>query len=164
MPISCSSALKNIRNYSILMHLFRYAEEVVIAARPFALTTVYCSTVSLICVFLEFITNQPIAIILQGLAMVAAGLSEVFMYCWPAEYLIHMNNNVAEAAFNMLENNHFIELWKCLQIIIMRSQKPIKIAIPCLMPALSLNYFTAYLSTILSYFTTLRVMMDDDKN
>ncbi|XP_077271031.1 odorant receptor 4-like isoform X1 [Temnothorax americanus] len=144
--------------------LLKYAEEVAIAARPFALTTVYCSTFSSICVFLEFITNQPIAIILQGLVMVAAGLSEVFMYCWPAEYLIHMNNNVAEAAFDMLENNHFIELWKCLQIIIMRSQKPIKIAIPCLMPALSLNYFTAYLSTILSYFTTLRVVMDDDKS
>ncbi|XP_071565664.1 uncharacterized protein [Temnothorax nylanderi] len=135
--------------------LLKYTEEVAIAARPFALTTIYCSTVSMICAFLLFITCLGLAV---------AALSEVFMYCWPAEYLTHMSKNIAETALYMLENNNFIELWKCLQIIIMRSQKPIKTAIPCLMPALSLNYFTAYLSTILSYFTTLRVMMDDDKN
>ncbi|XP_024873155.1 uncharacterized protein LOC112455444, partial [Temnothorax curvispinosus] len=36
--------------------LLKYTEEVAIAARPFALTTVYCSTVSMICFFLLFIT------------------------------------------------------------------------------------------------------------
>ncbi|XP_071634705.1 uncharacterized protein [Temnothorax longispinosus] len=144
--------------------LIKYAEKVAIAARPFALTAIYCSTISIICFFLMVITNQSTAIIFQCLGLGIASLLEVFMYSWPAEYLMYMSNNVAEVAFHLLENNHFIELWQCLQIIIMRSQIPIEVKIPCLMPALNLNYFTAYLSTILSYFTTLRVMMDDDKN
>ncbi|XP_071634707.1 odorant receptor 43a-like isoform X2 [Temnothorax longispinosus] len=144
--------------------LLKYAEEVAISARPFALSTLYCSTLCLICIFLDLITDQPIAKMLHFFTLSLAALSEVYMYSWPAEYLMHTSKCVAEAAFHMLENNHFIELRKCLQIVIMRSQKPIEVTIPCLMPPLSLNSFTTYLSTILSYFTTLRVMMDDDKN
>jgi len=56
---------------------------------------------------------------------------------------ITQTKDVAEATFNMLENDHFIKVWKCLQIIIMRSQKPVTISIPCLMPTLSLHYFTS---------------------
>ncbi|XP_071634701.1 uncharacterized protein [Temnothorax longispinosus] len=144
--------------------LLKYAEEVAISARPFALSTLYCSTVCLICTCLFFLTDQPIAKLLHFFTLSLAALSEVYMYSLPAENLMHTSKSVAETAFHMLENNHFIELWKCLQIVIMRSQKPIEVTIPCLMPALSLNSFTTYLSTILSYFTTLRVVMDDDKS
>lgn len=101
-------------------------------------------------------------------------IAEVFMYAWAAEHLMFMVNyllfiffllililffyvyyffqcqNVAEAAFNLLENNHlinFIKIWECLQFIIIRSQKPVKISVPCFLPTLSLNYFTSVRST-----------------
>ncbi|XP_011866428.1 PREDICTED: uncharacterized protein LOC105561238 [Vollenhovia emeryi] len=96
--------------------------------------------------------------------MAAGCVVEVFMYTWPAEFLMRTNYEVGHAAFNLLENNHlsnFIQIWQLLQFIIMRCQEPIVVSIPCLMPELSFNYFSKYLSTILSYFTTLRVMMDD---
>ncbi|XP_018305418.1 uncharacterized protein [Mycetomoellerius zeteki] len=113
---------------------------------------------------LWFTSHQPVLLIVQFFGMSIIGISEVFMYTWPAEHLMYMSKYVAETAFHMLENNHLIKMWKCLQIIIMRSQKPVTISIPCLLPILSLNYFTSYLSAILSYFTSLRVMMDDDNN
>ncbi|XP_011053768.1 PREDICTED: uncharacterized protein LOC105145704 [Acromyrmex echinatior] len=99
--------------------------------------------------------------IFQFFGISIIGTLEVFTYTWPAEHLMYMSKDVAEATFNMLENDHLIKIWKCLQIIIMRSQKSVTVSIPCLLPILSLNYFTSYLSTVLSYFTTLRVIMDD---
>ncbi|XP_018363966.1 PREDICTED: uncharacterized protein LOC108761750 [Trachymyrmex cornetzi] len=109
-------------------------------------------------------SHQPTAIILQFSFVGITGIAEVFLYTWPAEHLMYMSKDVAQTAFYMLKDIHLIEVWKCLQIIIMRSQKPIIVSIPCFLPELSLSYFTSYLSTILSYFTTLRVMMDDDNN
>ncbi|XP_077271025.1 uncharacterized protein LOC143902199 isoform X2 [Temnothorax americanus] len=151
----------------IHQELLEYATEVALVARPFAFTSICCSMTSIISTFLVLVTKQPILMILQFMAMSLACITEVFMYTWAADYLIFMCQNVAQAAFNILENNHLInltEIRKCLQIIIMRSQKPIKISIPCFLPTLSLDYFTSYLSTILSYFTTLRVMMNNDNN
>ncbi|XP_018363963.1 PREDICTED: putative odorant receptor 92a [Trachymyrmex cornetzi] len=133
--------------------LLKYAKEVTICAGPFAFVTICCSTVGSI--------HQPILLIFQFFGMGVIGISEVFMYNWPAEHLMYTSKHVAEIAFHMLENNHLIKMWKCLQIIIMRSQKPVTVSMPCFLPILSLNYFTSYLSTILSYFTTLRVIMDN---
>ncbi|XP_011053779.1 PREDICTED: odorant receptor 67c-like [Acromyrmex echinatior] len=144
--------------------LLKYAKEVTICVGPFAFITICCSSVGLIVIFLLFISHQPILLIFQFFGMSIIGISEVFMYTWPAEHLMYTSKYVAETAFHMLENNHLIKMWKCLQIIIMRSQKPVTVSIPCFLPILSLNYFTSYLSTILSYFTSLRVMMDNDNN
>ncbi|XP_011705796.1 PREDICTED: uncharacterized protein LOC105460995, partial [Wasmannia auropunctata] len=105
--------------------------------------------------------KQPLPLKVQFLGIGFIGTTEVFMYSWPAEHLIHMTHEVAQAAFYILEDNRIMEMWKCLQIIIMRSQKPVTISIPIFLPEVSLSYFSSYLSTVLSYFTTLRVMMEE---
>ncbi|XP_011860053.1 PREDICTED: uncharacterized protein LOC105557415 isoform X2 [Vollenhovia emeryi] len=146
--------------------LLEYSTEVARVARPFVFASVCCSITSIIASFLLFITKQPTVILIQYFGLSAACISEVFMYNWPGEHLMFTCHDIGQVVFsNILENSHltnFIDIWKCLQIIIMRSQKPVKISIPCFIPALSLNYFTSYLSTIFSYFTTLRVMMNDN--
>ncbi|XP_011705797.1 PREDICTED: uncharacterized protein LOC105460996 [Wasmannia auropunctata] len=144
--------------------LLNYARKVATVAGPFAFLSTCCSTIGLITVFLLWVTNQPIITIILSFGLVLISLTEVFMYIWPAEYLIYTSEDVGQAVFDMLEHNYFIGIWKYLQIIIMRSQKPVNVSIPCLLPALSYHYFTSYLSTVLSYFTTLRIMMTDDKN
>ncbi|XP_018305421.1 uncharacterized protein [Mycetomoellerius zeteki] len=109
-------------------------------------------------------THQPIPLLVQFSGLGIISLMEVFMFVWPGEHLISMCKNVAEAAYDVFKCNRSIKITKCLQIIIMRCQKPVIVSIPCLMPILSFNYFTTYCSTILSYFTTLRVMMENDYN
>ncbi|KYN38571.1 hypothetical protein ALC56_07054 [Trachymyrmex septentrionalis] len=135
--------------------LLKYAREVAIAARPFAFSTICCSTVCLILIFLLIIKRESTAAIIQFAGIGIIGVLEVFTYTWPAEHLMHMNKNVAEATFNMLENDHLIKIWKCLQIIIMRSQKPITISILCLLPILSLNYFTSLVTFEMENFCQL---------
>ncbi|XP_011860055.1 PREDICTED: uncharacterized protein LOC105557416 isoform X2 [Vollenhovia emeryi] len=122
--------------------LLKYAAEVSIAARPFAFISICCSTVTSITIFLVLMTKPPLPVLLHLCGLFTTGIVEVFMYTWPAEILMRTNFEVGELAFNLLES-HASKIWRRLQFIIMRCQKP-------------------YLSTILSYFTTLRVMMDDE--
>ncbi|KAL0099284.1 hypothetical protein PUN28_020095 [Cardiocondyla obscurior] len=142
--------------------LLEYGNDVSIATRPFAFITICCSTTCTITIFLLLLKEHSIIFAMWFIGLSVAGLIEVFMYTWPAEHLIHSITEVGYTAFEIFEKHYFVKIWKCLQIFIMRNQKPIIIRIPCLMPALSFNYFAAYLSTILSYFTTLRVVMIDD--
>ncbi|XP_077271029.1 odorant receptor 13a-like isoform X1 [Temnothorax americanus] len=141
--------------------LLEYAEEVALTVRPFALVTVFFSTVSLIIFGLIFITGVSFSLKIQCVFLATSALLEVFMYAWPAEHLIHISTNIAQAVFEMdwYEKSEYFR--KNLQMVILRSQKPILVVLPCGLPSLSLRYYASYLSTIFSYFTTMRIMFED---
>ncbi|XP_018313755.1 uncharacterized protein [Mycetomoellerius zeteki] len=142
-------------------NLLKYAEEVTILIRPIALSTVSFSTIALIIVGLILLTDQPLSMKIQCVGIMFSGLSVVFMYTWPAEHLIHISDEIGQAVFDMEWYQQPVALRKTLQIIMLRAQKPVIISVPCVMPALSLKYYASYLSTIFSYFTTLRVTMQN---
>ncbi|XP_072767274.1 odorant receptor 22c-like [Anoplolepis gracilipes] len=144
-------------------YLLKFATETAIAARPFALTTICCSTTSMVILGILLLINRSKLLIIKYIGLVLTGLSEVFAYTWPAEQLIYTSQDVAQAAFDIAWYDQSIKVQKCIQIIIRRSQKPITVAIACLMPTLSLNYFASYCSTIISFFTTFRAFLDDDE-
>ncbi|XP_014487255.1 PREDICTED: odorant receptor 49b-like [Dinoponera quadriceps] len=145
-------------------HLLKYAREVAYTVRPFALGTVFFSTVSLIVFGLILITGASLPLKIQFIFLAFSALSEVFMYAWPAEHLIHISSDVAHAAFETNWYDGSNNLRKNLQMIILRSQKPIVVALPCGLPSLSLRYYASYLSTIFSYFTTMRIMFEEQSN
>ncbi|XP_028050776.1 odorant receptor 85f isoform X2 [Monomorium pharaonis] len=153
--------IKCIREHKKLL---QYAKEVVTIARPFALSTISLSTFALIIIGLILVTNQPLSIKIQCVGLTFSGLSEVFMYTWPAEHLMHISGEIRQAVFDTQWYKQSIALRKYLQIIMLKAQNPIVIAIPCVMPALSLNYYASYLSTIFSYFTTLRIIMQNGQS
>ncbi|XP_011639214.2 putative odorant receptor 85d [Pogonomyrmex barbatus] len=124
-------------------NLLKYTEEVIILARPFALSTIYFSTIALIIVGLILITDQPLSMKIQCIGIIFSGLSVVFMFTWPAEHLIHISNEIGQAVFDTQWYEQSIGLRKDLQIIMLRAQKPVIISVPCLMPALSLRYYAS---------------------
>ncbi|XP_011694480.1 PREDICTED: odorant receptor 67c-like [Wasmannia auropunctata] len=142
--------------------LLEYAAEVALTVRPFALVTVFFSTVSLIVFGLIFIAEVSLSLKIQCVFLATSALLEVFMYAWPAEHLIHVSTNVGQAAFEMDWYDEAEYLRKNLQMIILRSQKPILVVLPCGLPSLSLRYYASYLSTIFSYFTTMRIMFEEE--
>ncbi|XP_070148662.1 odorant receptor Or2-like isoform X2 [Polyergus mexicanus] len=145
--------------------LLKYADEVVTVVRPFALTAISLSTLALIIIGIILITQgQPLSMKIQCIGLIFSGLSEVFMYTWPAEHLIHINSEVGQAVFNTQWYKLSIAVQKSLQVIMQKTQKPIVVAIPCLMPSLSLNYYASYLSTIFSFFTTLRMVIENSQD
>ncbi|XP_072767820.1 odorant receptor 13a-like [Anoplolepis gracilipes] len=141
--------------------LLEYAKEVTLVVSPFALGTIFSSTLALITTGLIFIIKVSLALKFQCAFLTVSALLEVFMYAWAAEHLIHISNNIAQIVF---ESNWYDEskyFRKNLQMIILRSQKPILVALPCGLPSLSLHYYASYLSTIFSYFTTIRIMFEE---
>ncbi|EFN60799.1 hypothetical protein EAG_05800 [Camponotus floridanus] len=70
--------------------LLEYAKEITFVVRPFALGTVFFSTVSLIVFGLIFITGVSLGLKIQCVFLAVSALLEVFMYAWPAEHLIHI--------------------------------------------------------------------------
>ncbi|XP_011639218.1 putative odorant receptor 85d isoform X2 [Pogonomyrmex barbatus] len=161
--------LRSITNIHDLIHcirkhqrLLKYAEEVIVVVRPFALTTISLSTFALIIVGLVFITDPPLSMKMQCVGLTFSGLAEVFMYTWPAEYLIQTSGEIGQAVFDAQWYQQSIALQKYLQMIMLKAKYPLVVSIPCVMPSLSLNYYASYLSTIFSYFTTLRVVMQNE--
>ncbi|XP_011053764.1 PREDICTED: odorant receptor 49b-like [Acromyrmex echinatior] len=141
--------------------LIKYAGEVALTVRPFAMVTVLFTTVALITFGLIFIAKVPLSLKIQCILLSSCALLEVFMYAWPAEHLIHVSTSVAQAAFETDWYAKSEYLRKNLQMVILRSQKPILVALPCGLPSLSLRYYASYLSTIFSYFTTMRMMFEE---
>ncbi|KAM0726991.1 Odorant receptor 4 [Formica fusca] len=123
--------------------LLEYAKEVTLAVRPFALGTVFFSTVSLLVFGLIFITGVSLALKIQCVFLAVSALLEVFMYAWPAEHLIHISNNIAQIAFETNWYDESEDFRKNLQMIILRSQKPILVVLPCGLPSLSLHYYAS---------------------
>ncbi|XP_020282707.1 odorant receptor 47b-like, partial [Pseudomyrmex gracilis] len=145
--------------------LLEYAGEVAHTVRIFALGTIFFSTISLLVLGLIFIIRVSPALKIECVFLAVGALLEVFMYAWPAEHLIHISNDVAQAAFETdWHNNSSEALRKSLQMIILRSQKPIFVVLPCGLPSLSLSYYASYLSTLFSYFTTMRIMFEEQNN
>ncbi|XP_011343354.1 odorant receptor 13a isoform X2 [Ooceraea biroi] len=143
--------------------LLQYTGKVVFTVRPFALGTIMSSTISVIIFGLLLITRGPVVLKIQCLFLASCALLEVFMYAWPAEHLIQISSDIAQTTFEMkwYESEHFR---KNLQMIIIRSQKPIRIVLPCGFSSLSFRYYASYLSTIFSYFTTMRIMFEKQKD
>ncbi|XP_018051044.1 PREDICTED: uncharacterized protein LOC108688980 [Atta colombica] len=123
--------------------ILEYTAEVIIVARCFALTCICCSTVNLIIIGVSFLTNQSLLLRFKYTFMILACLAEVFMFAWPAERLIFLSNDISQAAFDTHWYNQSDEIRKLLQIIMLRSQKVITIAVPYITPSISFNYLTS---------------------
>ncbi|XP_018396152.1 PREDICTED: uncharacterized protein LOC108774516 [Cyphomyrmex costatus] len=98
--------------------LIEYAGEVALTVRPFALVTVFFSTIALIIFGLVFIASTNVA-------------QAVFEIDWYAESEYFRKN---------------------LQMVIMRSQKPILVVLPCGLPSLSLRYYASNIAFEMEYF------------
>ncbi|KYN38568.1 Odorant receptor 47b [Trachymyrmex septentrionalis] len=123
--------------------LIEYTGEVALTVRPFAMVTVLFSTIALITFGLVFVVKVPLSLKIQCILLSSCALLEVFMYAWPAEHLIHVSTNVAQAAFETDWCAKSEYLKKNLQMVILRSQKPILVVLPCGLPSLSLRYYAS---------------------
>ncbi|XP_012058894.1 PREDICTED: uncharacterized protein LOC105622069 [Atta cephalotes] len=99
---------------------------------------------------------------IQFMALCISALMEVYACAWPADRLIDMSTNVAQAVYESLWYNQDKIFQKNLNFILLRSQIPTTICVSIL-PALSLQYYASYVSTAFSYLMTLRmVFMEED--
>ncbi|CAL1679893.1 unnamed protein product [Lasius platythorax] len=142
--------------------VLRYANDVTHTVRFLILTIVGGSAAAVLFVGLVLVSQQPLILKVQFCTLIFTCLSQVFMCCWPANNLLIASSNVALAAYESLWYSRNVYMQKNLLPILLRCQKPVAVTVTCIIPILSLNYFGSYISTAFSYFTTLRVMFEEN--
>ncbi|KAK0082564.1 hypothetical protein PV325_010182 [Microctonus aethiopoides] len=102
--------------------------------------------------------NQPTAVKLQFIIMLVTLAISILVCVWPAEKLKNVSGNLLMLNIFYASSAHPPAIRKMWLNVIRRAQTPITIKIDGFMDALSFEFYSAFLSTIFSYITVLRVV------
>ncbi|XP_028049691.1 uncharacterized protein LOC114255373 [Monomorium pharaonis] len=154
--------MKNMKELTKYTHehrlLLGYAKEVTRAIRYVALLCVTFSTGAVIFGYLTFMSRDIPWTVKSTFLMIAfCGFVELYMYAWPADNVMSTSSGIASAVYESLwYNDDLTRTRKILIHIILRSQRPVTVSIPCALPNLSMNYYASYISTVFSYMAFVR--------
>ncbi|XP_048264440.1 uncharacterized protein LOC100646115 [Bombus terrestris] len=142
------------------LHLRRYGEEVLNNFRFMVLYAVGVATFALTLCCIMMIVDVPLFVKIQYIGACVTVLTEIYLYTWPADYLMDMSMGIPQSAYNSTWYDRRLEMQKNL-LNMLTYQKPLVLSIRCVVPELSLRYYCSYLSNAFSIFTTLRVMIQN---
>ncbi|KAG7197294.1 hypothetical protein KM043_018415 [Ampulex compressa] len=138
-----------------------YANEVSRVSRYAVVTVVGVATVGLIVSAITFVSQQQsVALKGQYVLLSLTTFLEVFLCAWPADHLMTMSCDVAQAAYDSQWYTQPKNFQKNILHIILKCQKPITVTVGGVMQALSLNYCGMFVTNAYSFFTTLRNTID----
>ncbi|KAL6264155.1 hypothetical protein P5V15_004234 [Pogonomyrmex californicus] len=140
--------IKYTREHSLLL---RYAKEVTRAIRYVALLCVTFSTGAVIFGYLTFMSRQPWSVKWTFLMIAFCGFVELYMYAWPADNVMSMSSDIASAIYESLWYDGDLTRRKILMYVILRSQHPVTVSIPCALPNLSMTYYASVKTFIVLY-------------
>ncbi|XP_043288377.1 odorant receptor 43a-like [Venturia canescens] len=162
--ISDSPNVKEFRSF-VKKHqrLVAYAERVSGTMCYTALITTVVSGVASIMCCMQFVGNQPLMVQMQFGPVTIVGLTNLMICTWPAENMIKVCNLIGTAVYNAPWFDMSPEQTKDIVMILQRSQQPVQVSIGGFLPALSFRFYSSFLSTVFSYFTTLRLVMSGDE-
>ncbi|XP_034942903.1 odorant receptor 22c-like, partial [Chelonus insularis] len=143
-------------------HMLWYANQVKNAVKYVALSTVLTTTIGIVCGCLTLISHQPLSVKLRVGNIVINAAVELFIYAWPANNLIQMSQIISSNVYHCNWYGKSTKMMKTVSYVIQRSQKPITIYISGFIPDISLQYYTSFLSTTFSYFTTMRILLSKE--
>ncbi|XP_072767740.1 uncharacterized protein [Anoplolepis gracilipes] len=142
--------------------LLRYAKEVSLAIRYVALLVVTFSIGAVIFGYLTFISRESWLVKATYFLITFGAFIELFMFAWPADYVMSMSTDIASAVYDSLWYNDDLVMQKLLTNVIIRSQRPVTVSVPCALPSLCLSYYASYLSTVFSYMAAVRLLMEEN--
>ncbi|XP_014469765.1 PREDICTED: odorant receptor 4-like [Dinoponera quadriceps] len=99
---------------------------------------------------------QSHILIPQFLSMIMAALQRMYITAWPADDLKEVSIQLALSAYSASWIGKSPKMKSDIFIMLQRSQKPLLISMGGLLPALTLEYYANFLTTVLSYFMTMR--------
>ncbi|KAG7197292.1 hypothetical protein KM043_018413 [Ampulex compressa] len=146
-------------------HLLKYTNNVIDVSRPLVLCIAIVSFFTLVFNGVILIVPTPLKVKIEFLALCGTALMAVYMLARPGDHLMDISCQVAEGVYGSLWYDAPAEVRKILVGVLMRSQKPMAVAVTGILPPVCLKYFASYLSAAFSYFTTLRiVVVSNDEN
>ncbi|XP_076763027.1 uncharacterized protein LOC143430569 [Xylocopa sonorina] len=136
----------------------RYAKEVISSIRSITLITVTMCGVATVFCGITFIGRQPFAVKVQFLSLASLALLKVFMCAWPADHLMDTSENVMHGVYESKWYKRPLRMQKFILFMLV-PQAPVTLSIKSIIPTLSLNYYTSFISNVFSLFTVLRAAM-----
>ncbi|KAG5332393.1 OR22C protein, partial [Acromyrmex heyeri] len=140
----------------------RFAKEMSSSIALVVLSSLGVSTIALIFGGVTFLSRFPLSVKLQYIVVCLTSLVKVFLCAWPADHLMRISSNVAEAAYDSLWYNQNIESQKIMLHTLLRCQRAVVISVPGLLKALTFQQYTSYVSTAFSYLTTFRIILSEE--
>ncbi|KAG7197291.1 hypothetical protein KM043_018412 [Ampulex compressa] len=143
------------------INLISYTNEVVRAVRFLILSELGSCSIRLIFSGLTLIRPQPVVVISQYIILNATALVSVFICIWPADSLMDANNMIRRAAYDAMWYE-IPNIRETLNIILVRCERQLAVSASFILPAASLPYYRQFVSTAVSYFTVLRMVLEED--
>ncbi|CAL7939844.1 unnamed protein product [Xylocopa violacea] len=104
--------------------------------------------------------NQSMAIVSKFLPLVVSGCAHLYVISWPADDLKESSLRFAKSINDIPWIGKRREMTKTVVIMMQRSQKPFLVTMGALMPALTLEYFANFITTMSSYFMAMRTVIE----
>ncbi|XP_043288489.1 uncharacterized protein [Venturia canescens] len=158
--IQNSTSIKDF-SYFVKKHerLLFYATEVADAMRYVAFTTTcVCGIASIVCC-MQLVGNQPILVKLQFGPVSIVGLTNLMICVWPNEDIVRVCDLIGKSVYDTPWVEMSPKTSRDIVMILQRSQQPVQVSVAGFIPALSFEFYTSFLSCVLSCFTTLRLVM-----
>ncbi|XP_076763045.1 odorant receptor 49b-like [Xylocopa sonorina] len=115
---------------------------------------------AVICGAFPLIYNQSLAIVSQFLPLVVSGCAHLFVISWPADDLKESSLRFAKSLNEIPWLGMSRDMVRIVVIMMQRSQKAFLIKMGGLLPALTLEYYANFLTTVSSYFMAMRTMIE----
>ncbi|XP_026669995.1 uncharacterized protein LOC108625640 [Ceratina calcarata] len=156
-----ASLIEGVKKYRATR---RYAMETVRGMRYVALTLVTLCTVAAVFSGLSLISRTlSLTVKIQFLFLLMAAITAVFMCALPADHLMEMSGDSLRGAYESEWHVLPASVQKCILLMTMR-QPPVVLSIKCIIPSLTLNFFSSFMSNIFSIFTALRIVLMRNEN
>ncbi|THK33225.1 uncharacterized protein LOC107045828 [Diachasma alloeum] len=148
-------------NACIRVHqsLLRFNEKACEVARPIIMTTVLMATCSIAFGAMHVIGHEPFEVKAQFVGFDIGYGAQLYLSAWAAENLMTAMDDLKWALYNSSWSDNTRKTNRSFLFVLQRLNKIPKVSVGGFIPELSLNYYTGYLSKTLSFFTTLRIML-----
>ncbi|XP_043270747.1 odorant receptor 4-like [Venturia canescens] len=158
--IKCFSNLSEIL-FFIKKHnqLLSYANSIAKIMPYVTFVTTGTCGVAAIGASMQIVADPSLSVIMQyGPGLLVLLLNLTISIC-PAENMMRVCDLVGTAAYNVRWPDMSPKMMKTVLMILQRSQRPVQVSFGGFFPPLSFRFYSSFLATIFSYFTTLRLAM-----
>ncbi|CAK9821663.1 Odorant receptor 49b, partial [Anthophora retusa] len=115
---------------------------------------------AVICGAFPLIYNQSLTVISQFLPLMLSGCGRLYVISWPADDLKESCIRFAKSLIDIPWIGKSRKLTNIVIIMMQRSQRILLITMGDILPALSLEYYANFLTTVGSYFMAMRTMIE----
>ncbi|XP_063994214.1 odorant receptor 47a-like [Diachasmimorpha longicaudata] len=139
--------------------ILRFNEQACDVARPIIMTTLLMATLSIAFGAMHVIGHEPFEVKAQFVGLDIGYGAQLYLSAWAAENLMTAMENLKWALYDSSWSENSKSLSRSFLFVLQKLNKIPTVSVGGFIPELSLNYYAVYLSKTMSFFTTLRIML-----